>query len=212
MVRAGNKVDGRVSRAEKQRKLRRQQVLDAARTVFSQHGYHATSIDDLIEAAGIARGTFYLYFESKRAIFDELLDGLFATLASTVHRIDVSPGAPPPVEQMNATVDLVFRTLVENRETARLLLREAVGIDAEFDQKLNDFYGRLESLIVRAVTTGIEMGLVRQLDPKVVARCILGAAKEVVHDAFVQNDPEKVDVQRLGRELIAFTLKGLFVA
>jgi AcrR family transcriptional regulator len=212
MVRAGTKVDGRVSRAEKQRKLRRAAVLDAARTVFSQKGYHATSIDDLIEAAGIARGTFYLYFESKRAIFDELLEQLFATIASTVHRIDVGPGAPPPVEQMNATVDLVFRTLVENRETARLLLREAVGIDAEFDQKLYDFYGRIESLIVRAVTTGIEMGLCRQLDPRVVARCILGAAKEVVSDAFVQNDPEKVDVQRLGRELIAFTLKGLFVA
>ena len=91
-------------------------------------------------------------------------------------------------------------------------MREAVGIDAEFDQKLNDFYGRIESLIVRAVTTGIEMGLCRPLDARVVARCILGAAKEIVSDAFVQNDPEKVDVQRLGRELIAFTLKGLFVA
>jgi AcrR family transcriptional regulator len=205
------KVDGRVSRAERQRKLRRAAVLDAARTIFSQKGYHATSIDDLIEAAGIARGTFYLYFESKRAIFDELLDQLFATLAGTVHRIDVSPGAPPPVEQMNATVDLVFATLVENRELARLLLREAVGIDAEFDHKLNDFYGRIESLLVRALSTGIEMNLVRRCDPRIVARCALGAVKEVVHFAFVENDPRNVDVHRLGRELIAFTLKGLFV-
>src|SRR4051812_7583300 len=210
------KVDGRVSRARLLRESRRASVLAVARRIFSQKGYHDTSIDDLIEAAGIARGTFYLYFESKRAIFDELLEQLFATIASTVHRIDVGPGAAPPVEQMNATVDLVFRTLVENRETARLLLREAVGIDAEFDQKLYDFYGRIESLIVRAVTTGVEMGLCRQFlsddGPRVVARCILGAAKEVVSDAIVQNDPEKVDVQRLGRELIAFTLKGLFVA
>ena len=208
------KIDGRVSRAEKQRKLRRAAVLDAARRIFSQKGYLATSIDDLIEAADIARGTFYLYFESKRAIFDELLDQLFATLASTVHRIDVQPGAPPPVEQMNATVDRVFGTLVENRELARLLLREAVGIDAEVDQKLADFYGRIESLIVRAVTTGIEMGLVRECDPAIVARCVLGAAKEVVHHAFVENDPRMVpslDARRVGRELIAFTLKGLFV-
>jgi AcrR family transcriptional regulator len=204
------KIDGRVSRAERQRKLRRAAVMDVARQIFSQQGYHDTSIDDLIEAAGIARGTFYLYFESKRAIFDQLLEELFATLASTVQRIDVSPGALPPVEQMNATVDRVFGTLLANRELARLLLREAVGLDAEFDQKLRDFWGRITTLLVRALETGRQMGLVRDCDPQVVARCILGAAKEVVHYAFVENDPAEKDVQRLGRQLIAFALKGLF--
>ena len=73
--------------------MRRAAVLEAARTRFADEGYHATSIDDIIETAGIARGTFYLYFESKRAIFDELLDELFTTLASTVKRIEVGPGA-----------------------------------------------------------------------------------------------------------------------
>ena len=70
------KVDGRVSRAQRLRESRRAAVLAVARRLFSQKGYHATSIHDIIEAAEIARGTFYLYFESKRAIFDELLDGL----------------------------------------------------------------------------------------------------------------------------------------
>ena len=95
-MRRREEVDGRVSRARKQREYRRAAVLAVARQVFSQKGYHATSIDDLIAAADIARGTFYLYFESKRAIFDELLDELFATLAATVKRIDVAPGAAPP--------------------------------------------------------------------------------------------------------------------
>ena len=131
-----------------QREQRRAAVLEVARGIFAQKGYHATSIDDIIEAAGIARGTFYLYFESKRAIFDELLDELFATLQAQVHRIDVGPGAAPPVEQMNATVDRVLQTLLENREMARILLREAVGIDDEFDASWRDFYGRIEALIV----------------------------------------------------------------
>lgn len=207
MVRV-TKVDGRVSRAQKQRESRRVAVLAVARRIFSQKGYHSTSVDDLIEAAGIARGTFYLYFESKRAIFDELLDQLFTTLQATVHRIDVSEGALPPVEQMDATVDRVFTTLEENREVARLLLREAVGIDADFDRKLGDFYGRIEALIERAVTLGIEMGLVRRCDAQVVSRCTLGAAKEAVYYAFVEE--RDVNVKHLGRELIAFTLKGLF--
>src|SRR6516225_1382383 len=136
MVRYGEKQDGRVTRAQRARAERRTAVLAAARRIFADKGYHATSIDDIIEAADIARGTFYLYFESKRAIFDELLDELFRTLQSKVSRIDVSPGAPPPVAQMDATVDKVFATLLEHRELARILLREAVGIDADFDRKL----------------------------------------------------------------------------
>src|SRR5690349_8227493 len=91
--------DGRVLRAQRRRDERREQVLATARRLFAEKGYHATSIHDIIDSADIARGTFYLYFESKRAIFAELLDGFFATLAKEVKRIDTSPGAPPPLEQ-----------------------------------------------------------------------------------------------------------------
>jgi AcrR family transcriptional regulator len=212
MVRYGEKQDGRVTRAQRARAERRTAVLAAARQIFADKGYHATSIDDLIAAAGVARGTFYLYFQSKRAIFDELLDELFQTLVGVVHRIDVGPGAPPPAEQMNATVELVFGTLLENRALARILLREAVGIDADFDRKLAEFYGRIENLIVQALETGTEMGLVRPCDAQVAARCVLGAIKELVHHAFVERDPAEADLLKLGHELIAFTLNGLLVA
>src|SRR5205807_3908639 len=114
------KIDGRVSRARKLRESRRAAVLRVARRIFSQKGYHETSIDDLIEAAGIARGTFYLYFESKRAIFDELLDQLVVLLQGAVRRIEVGPGASPPVEQMDATVDRVLELLLDHREMARI--------------------------------------------------------------------------------------------
>ena len=204
------KVDGRVSRAQRLRQSRRTAVLAVARRIFSQKGYHATSINDLIEGADIARGTFYLYFESKRAIFDELLDQLVATLKAQVRRIDVAPGAPPPVQQMNEMVDRLLKTLLENREMARILLREAVGIDKDFDRKLADFYGLFEAMLVKALHTGRTLGLLRPCDAQVVSRCILGSVKEVVQWAFVEQDPKKIDITRMGRELIMHTLKGCF--
>ena len=205
------KVDGRVSRARRLRESRRAAVLAVARRIFSEKGYHATSIDLLIESADIARGTFYLYFESKRAIFDELLDGLVTTLQAQVKRIEVGPGAPDPVEQMNATVDRVLKTLLDNREMARILLREAVGIDTDFDRKLSDFYGTIEAMLMRALDTGRSIGLVRPCDTKVVARCILGSVKEVVQWAFVEQDPMQIDLERLGHEVIAHLLKGILI-
>ena len=95
----------------------------------------------LIESADIARGTFYLYFESKRAIFDELLDGLVTTLQAQVKRIEVGPGTRPRRADERDGRSRA-KTLLDNREMARILLREAVGIDTDFDRKLSDFYGR----------------------------------------------------------------------
>jgi AcrR family transcriptional regulator len=204
------KVDGRVSRARRLRESRRAAVLAVARRIFSKKGYHDTSIHQIIEAAAIARGTFYLYFESKRAIFDELLGDLFKTLQAQVRRIEVGPGAPAPLEQMHDTVDRVLQTLLDNREMARILLREAVGLDSDFDRKLADFYGRIEAMLVGALETGRQLGVVRPCDPNVVARCILGSIKEVVQWAFVEQDPMKIDLPRVGREMITHTLRGCF--
>jgi len=203
-----SKVDGRISRAQRLRESRRAAVLTVARRIFSQKGYHATSINDIIETADIARGTFYLYFESKRAIFDELLDSLVATLQGQVKRIEVGPDAPPPIAQMDAIVDRVLKTLLDNREIARILLREAVGIDEDFDRKLSEFYGRIEAMIMGALNTGRQLGVVRPCDAKVVARCVLGSIKEVVQWAFVEHETPPVEMTQVGREMIAFMLKG----
>ena len=70
--------------------------------VFAERGYHETSIQDILDGARIARGTFYLYFDSKRAIFDELVDDFLRQLQGVVTRVDLSPGAEPPLLQTEA--------------------------------------------------------------------------------------------------------------
>src|SRR5207237_9485944 len=54
----------------------RQKLLDAAEQVFAELGYHDASIVKITEAAGVGQGTFYLYFSSKKEIFDELVRDL----------------------------------------------------------------------------------------------------------------------------------------
>ena len=203
------KLDGRVVRAQRLREERRNQVLTIARRLFAERGYHATSIHDIIDDADIARGTFYLYFESKRAIFEELLEGFFVTLSQSLRRVDLSPGASPPLEQMQDNVTRVLSLLEGEREMACILIRHAVGLDPEFDRKLADFYGRVAALIARALRSGIAMGLVRPLDPDVVAVCILGSVKEVCDRVLIAG-AAPTDLPRLGRELLEFNLLGVF--
>ena len=67
-------IDGRTRRAQERRAATRQQLLNAGERVFGTKGYLSTSVADVIEAAKVARGTFYLHFESKEALFQELVD------------------------------------------------------------------------------------------------------------------------------------------
>ena len=202
--------DGRVARAAQQRHDRREQVLVCAERVFSRKGYHAAGVADIIAEAGVARGTFYLYFESKRAIFDELLGLLLARLAAAVKRIDVAPGAPPPFDQLLENVNRVVDTLYDHREMTRVLLRTAPGIDADFDRKLDESYGRLRAIIQSALATGEAMGLVRPCDHELASLCVLGTVKEVMNHYTVQERGRSVDRGRLARDLLEYNLKGLF--
>jgi len=202
--------DGRAVRAKRIRDKRRAQVLRVAREVFSRRGYHAASIADIIAAAGIARGTFYLYFGNKRAIFDELLDELMAQLARAVRRINVEEDAPSPIDQMRANVHRVLDVLEENRELTKILLREAVGLDSAFDEKLGAFYGSVIERIRGGLDLGQQIGLVRSCDSLVTAHCVLGGVKEVVYQALVAGGLRNVSREALVGEVVDYTLRGLF--
>src|ERR671920_1471950 len=98
--------------AERAKQERRRQIMNAAKHVFAEAGYHGASIHAIIERAQIARGTFYLYFESKAAVFDSILDQAMADLRSRIRRIEVDDAsAPAPQvqlrEQVVATLDYI---------------------------------------------------------------------------------------------------------
>ncbi len=189
---------------------RRRHLLDCALEVFAEKGYHAASISHIIKKAGVARGTFYLYFESKRAVFEELLDEMLAALGTQVKRIDPSRGATGVLAQMEANVDGVISHLRANQPMLRLLLAEAVGLDAGFDQKLTEFYDSLLVMIEQALENGKEMKLVgRAIHTKVAALCILGSIKEVLYrEAMGGKLPSR---QAVVDEILRFNVRALLV-
>lgn len=200
-------VDGRVLRAQAQRAERRAQILLEARRVFAEKGYHGTSIQDIIGAAGIARGTFYLYFEGKRVIFEEILDDLLIEIRSKIQGVSLESDDPPDV-QLLRTLERVLGVLVENRDLTVILLRQAVGLDPEFDQKLQEFYGRVREIIVVSLDIGMELGLVRPLNAPLAAACILGSVKEVLGD-IVLADVIPEDLSEAARSILDFNLHGV---
>ena len=75
-----------------ERQERRAQVLRHAKRIFARKGYHRTNVADIIARARIARGTFYLYFQNKKDIFEELLEQILRELRNRIQRLKVGPG------------------------------------------------------------------------------------------------------------------------
>jgi AcrR family transcriptional regulator len=159
---------------------RRQQILGVARDVFARHGYHAAKIDDIVAAAGVARGTFYLYFEDKRSIFEEIVDGMIARLATSIVRVDPRDESRSVAEQVRDNVQRVVRVLLEDHATTKILLSDAPGVDPEFDRKLLSFYEEMSTMLGRTLRDGQKLGVVRAGDARLMSWLAMGALKEVM--------------------------------
>lgn len=156
---------------------RRAQILRSARAVFAQRGYHPASVADILEHAGVARGTFYNHFDSKQQIFQEVLAEVMVEVTAGVRPIDVDGDIPT---QVRNNVRAVVRALIELGEGARVLFADAAGLDADGLAALADFYSRAVSRIERALRTGLAFGVVRPCEPALVAPMLLGMVKEPV--------------------------------
>ena len=76
------KTSERAKRRRRRRKeARPSEIIDAAMALWSEKGFAATKLDDVAKAAGVAKGTIYLYFDSKEALFQSAMeDRLVATI------------------------------------------------------------------------------------------------------------------------------------
>jgi AcrR family transcriptional regulator len=187
---------------------RRAQILRAAKQAFSQKGFHSASVSDIIERAGIARGTFYLYFESKRDVFDKLLEDLLVELRACIRPIDLAPGSAPPVEQLRGNILRVQELVLREPELFQILLHQARGLDAASAAIVASFYERVLTLIERSLEHGMRIGLIRPCNPAIISSCILGTVKEVAGWLIVQ-PKQSVDRNALVNEILSFGLRGL---
>ena len=182
---------------------RRRQILDAARDVFARRGYHAATIDDIVAATGVARGTFYLYFDDKRAVFEALIDGFSARIAMAVARIVVDDPARPIAAQARDNVRAILAVCLAERALTKILLGDALGIDPAFDRKLSTFYDAAVQRLTDSLRLGQSLGIVADGEPRVLAYLTIGALKELLYQVVrLGLAEESADV--LAGQILAF--------
>ena len=149
----------------------RQRLLDASEAVFGALGYHDASIVKITEAAGVAQGTFYLYFSSKKEIFDELVRDLNVRV-----RHAMAEGAERGATRVEAEVlgfRAFFRFTAEHTALYRII-RQAEFVSPEM---LRYHYDKLSEGYVQGLREAMARGETGEIDPEVSAWALMAAGE-----------------------------------
>jgi AcrR family transcriptional regulator len=179
-----------------------------AKKIFASRGYYATSISQIVQEAGIARGTFYQYFDNKPHIFQSILDAFVQDLQECIRPINTAPGSMPPVAQIQDNLTRVFSLVQMERDLTQILLHNTGTGDCTVEKRLDDFYTQVVGMIERSLNLGMAMKLVRPCNARLTAYAIIGAVKEVVFQLTSSHEPQP-PVEDLVSEILQFGMGGI---
>ena len=168
---------------------RRQQLLDAARVLFAERGYHETTVDDITRSADVAKGTFYLYFSEKREIYHEVIRGFLDLIKEFgVLATEHTPSPAEYFERIQGGARRLVEVLQGNRQLARLAYREALGVDETLTAMFRDFYREIAEMEARNLRLAVQIGVVRPCEPTVVAYAHIGMLERVILEVLERPD------------------------
>jgi len=192
-----------VPQTERGKKTRRQ-LLDAAEVEFGRAGFEAASIGDITKRAGVAQGTFYLYFTDKTAIFSELVDELGARLR---HHLGAAvQGKKSRFDIERAGMRAFFEFTREHTALYRII-RQAEFVDLAAFRR---YYERMAASYVRALKASQQAGEVAKIDPEVLAYCLMGVS-DFLGMRYVLWGDEAADLDRVTEHAMRLVSTGMAV-
>lgn len=172
--------------------LSREQILDTAEELFSERGYHATGLKEVAERCEFSVGSIYQFFDSKDALYEEVLMRRGPEMSAEMARIAASdaPGDEQLLALTRLQVSLFRKYPAWGRLTVRVLrpgIRPGTDLPASF---LRAFNAAID-LEARLIARGQRAGVLRDGNPRALAR-LFSSLVSAFHglDAQISDDPE----------------------
>jgi AcrR family transcriptional regulator len=152
-------LDGNSPRRRRRKAARPAEIVEAARKCFVLNGFAATRIEDVAREAGVSKGTVYLYFETKEALFDAVMRAnVLPVIDSLIAAIRADETTPAP-RQLEFIAHTMYREIVETER--RRLLHLVIAEGPRFPWLTEFYYREILSKGREAVRAVIERGQAR---------------------------------------------------
>ena len=188
------------------------EVLDAALDLFIEQGFAATRVDDIARRAGISKGAVYLYFPSKEAILEGLVRRAIVPIAShALSFVENYDGDPRLVITM--VMKMLATKLGDPRLLAipKLIVREVIVFPELAAMYRREVLDKVMPVLEGLIKKGVEQGYLRQVDPHLTIRSIIGPV--MLHVAMAEifgiTPPDGLALDRLIDNHLTILFDGL---
>lgn len=196
--------------------LRKNQILECSKKIFSEKGYYETYVEEVIKEAKVGKGTFYLYFKNKEDLFISLLIK-FLKEWEEVASIDISEIREDNIHEMlKILIRRSFKFFKENEDLCNIYLRIGPGLNKIFEPYLVRFEQQLLDYIMIYIKEGIKLGIVKpDIDVELAANIAAGAFLRVDYYYFVvkkSNGDGLLNIEKMADEFYQIIMGGILVS
>ena len=145
------------------KKGRSKEILTAGFQEFAEKGFDAARLDNVAARAGVAKGTLYLYYDSKEALFEAAVQSRLMPVLSRVGRLlDFYPGPTPFL--LKVMIRLMYRQIAtgEMRTLLRIIIAESERFPGLADFYYDEFMSKMIAILTKVVERGIARGELRE--------------------------------------------------
>ncbi len=185
---------------------RRTQILSLAKKRFERFGFNKTTVDEIARDATISKRTLYQEFENKGKILEELF--MFEALSVRKAILNQINKIDKPTEKLQTYIRLALKYLDQNPFIVDVLHDESGFFAPLLKDKPDTIEAGIEEIFVNILKEGVEKGVFRKMEEKVVAHCIFLLFKGLTYG---RNSPDHPFGLNQTNEFIHFIINGVIV-
>jgi len=153
-------------------------ILSAGVKVFSKKGFHKASMDDIAKLANVSKGSLYLYFKSKEALFLEIVEQGFKELIESIEKVYLVDASP--ILKLKQAMLVFYRFLNEREQFFTMMMFDAPRLKKRHVEiSLKDRIDKLTFYFVEIIKQGIKAGEIKALSPFLLNAFIGGVVRGV---------------------------------
>ncbi len=186
---------GEEAEEEPQATDRRDLIVENATRLFAAKGYHGTTIDEIVQATGIAKGTFYIYFDSKEELLVEVIKRLIDDTLSKIDRALEERDERDFIARIEAKGEEMLDLYLNQSELLYMLLGETVG-NPRLMAQLREVYEQLAGGIEEDLRKGVQEGSIFPFsDLRTISYALVGMGQSIAV-LLADADAEQMDSTR----------------
>jgi AcrR family transcriptional regulator len=184
------------------REEKQEKIITAALQLFEQQGYHATKVSDIVREAGVAQGTFYLYFKSKEDLFRGIVESCLQEIIETMEK-----GVPELCgeTEIYRMIEGTLRVFAHNKTIFRIIYKHGIA-SSELRDITAEFYRRMMVIVKSELVRLRSYPEYNDEELEIVAYSKIGMVEAAAYQWFVVKNSGPEVVEKIARVLVNMRL------